>query len=192
MMKFLLASALFTLAAVGCNSDGPVTATGPSVVGKVDPQGKLLEETGDVAGKKKSFIVRMGEADAKRGDMACLPVEATGFKDIIGLQFTMRFDSAALKFERFQAANLPGYSPTNFGTRFAERGYLSTLWTDPSLKGITRADNTKLFEVCFRNLMKKGQEADVKFQDGPTSFQVIQTDMSELRFVYANGKVRSR
>ncbi len=192
MIKLLIATAIFTLAAVGCNADGPTAATGNSVVGKVDPQGKLLQETGDVANKKQSFIVRMGEADAKRGDSVCLPVEATDFNDIIGFQFTMRFDSAALKFERFQAVNLPGYSPTNFGTRFAERGYLSTLWTDTSLKGMTRPANTKLFEVCFRNLMKKGQEAEVKFQDGPTAFEVIQTDMTELRFVYANGKVRSR
>lgn len=192
MIKFLIASVLFTLAAVGCNADGPVAATGTSVVGKVNQQEKLLEETGDVTNKKQSFIVRMGEAEAKRGDSVCLPVEATGFNDIIGFQFTMRFDSAALKFERFQATSLPGYSTTNFGARFAARGYLSTLWTDPSIKGITKPANTKLFEVCFRNLMKKGLEADVKFQDGPTAFEVIQTDMSELRFVYANGKVRSK
>lgn len=192
MIKLLIASVFFILAAVGCNADGPVAATGTSVIGKVNPEGKLLQETGDVANKKQSFIVRMGNATAKPGDLVCLPVEATGFNDIIGFQFTMRFDSAALKFERFQSVNLPGYSPANFGTRFAERGYLSTLWTDMTLKGLTRPAGTKIFEACFRNLMKKGQEADVKFQDGPTAFEVIQTDMSELRFVYANGKVRSK
>jgi roadblock/LC7 domain-containing protein len=192
MIKILIASLLLALAAVGCNTDGPVATTGTSVAGKVDPQGKLLQEEGDVSSKTQSFIVRMGDATAKRGDLVCLPVEATGFNDIIGFQFTMRFDSAALDFQKFQATNLPGYSPANFGVRFAERGYLSTLWTDPTLKGLTRPASTPLFEACFLNLMKKGQETDVKFQDGPTSFQAIQTDMSELRFVYANGKVRSK
>jgi len=193
MMKSLIVFLFLALATAGCNPGGPVSATGDAVIGKVDPDGKLRQEKGDDdAAKKKSFIVRMGGADAGRGDTACLPVEATGFNNIVGFQFTMRFDSAALQFQRVQAVNLPGYSPSNFGTRFAERGYLSTLWSDPTLNGQTRPANTKLFEVCFLNLMKKGEETDVKFQDGPTTFEVIQADMSELRFLYANGTVRSR
>ncbi|MEM9525898.1 MAG: hypothetical protein AAGA31_04765, partial [Bacteroidota bacterium] len=161
-----------------------------TVVGKVDANRPLRQENDEQKQNAESLIMRMGEATAASGDKVCLPVETTGFKNLIGFQFTMRFDSAALKFQSLRQMGLPGYTVGNFGLRFADRGYVSSLWSDGQLQGKTLPPRAKLFEICFTNLMEKGQSTEVKFQDGPTAFEVIREDMAGLRFVYANGAVK--
>jgi len=192
MTKFIIVlSAL--LFAVGCNNTASTTDTGGVVTGKVNERNKLREDK-DPSGavKKGSLVLRMADAKARKGETVCLPVEVAGFNNLIGLQYTMRFDSAALKYTRLRNYGLPQYGASNFGVRFVERGYLSTLWHDASLQGVTKPAGTTMFEVCFENLMAKGEETEVWFADGPTSFEVIAADMNQLHFVYANGKVTSR
>jgi len=192
MMKYLVSFSLL-MAIFSCNS----TATnapqkGDAVVGKVNPRTPLRQESDQADNRSAALVMRMGDAKAKKGELVCLPIEASGFKNLIGLQYTVRFDSAALEYQSIRATGLPGYGPNNFGVRFADRGVVSTLWTDSGLKGVTKADNHKMFEICFINLQGKGKETEVRFSDGPTSFEVVAADMSELRFAYANGKVGTR
>ncbi|MBC6996513.1 cohesin domain-containing protein [Neolewinella lacunae] len=190
LLKFPVLFFCFGLA-WSCQGGSASAQTAETAVGKVDPTVPLRQEADDRDRPVDALILRMGSAVAAPGAKVCLPVEATGFKELIGFQFTVRFDSAALKFQSVRELSLPGYRVENFGVRFADRGYLSTLWTDFNLSAATLPDGTKLFEVCFENLQKKGQETEVKFQNGPTAFEVIRKDMEQLRFVYANGKVKT-
>ncbi|OAV44739.1 cohesin domain-containing protein [Lewinella sp. 4G2] len=188
-MKLLpLLIALFTFAAC---ADAQVKAQqeGP-VIGEVDHKEKLRQ--GPAKPGKEYLTLRIGSAAVEKGEKVCLPIEATGFKDLIGFQYTIRFDSAALDFDRVRSFNLPGYQANSFGTRFADRGVVSSLWTDLALKGTSLADNHRLYEICFTNLMEEGETTTVEFSDGPTSFEVIDKAMAELRFIYANGKVTSK
>ena len=164
-------------------------ATGTAAVNR---RAKLRANPDDKDSKAPALIVRMGEGTAAPNERICLPVEMTGFKDLIGFQYTMRFDSAALRYESIEKLNLPGYRKDNFGVRFAERGYVSTLWTDLSLGGVTQPDNHEVYRICFTNLMPKGEQTPVRLQDGPTSFEVVRKDMQVLRFVWADGTVFSR
>ena len=173
-------------------ADGQVEPTGEVVTGEVNPRNRLAESREDIANGQDALVLRMGDAKAAPGDRACLPVEVSNFKDLIGFQFTMRFDSASLKFEEFRNFGLPGYNQGNFGVRFAERGYLSTLWTETNLQGVTRPDGTPIVEVCFTNLMRKGQRTEVKFQDGPTKFEVIGAKMDQRKIRHAAGVVTSK
>ena len=184
---------LIVLSVFSCNKTkvSAQSTPGEPVTGKVDRRVKLRQGP-EKGADAKSLTLRMGSATAGQGEKVCLPVEASGFTDLIGFQYTMRFDSASLKFEEIRGLNLPGYRVDNFGTRFAERGYVSTLWTDNALQGATLATDHKLYEICFTNLMKSGQNTTVRFQDGPTSFEVIDKTMKELRFVYADGQVKSK
>lgn len=190
MKYFLLLLCAFCLWT--CDQSEAGAQSTNTIVGKVNDRSPLQQEMDEKKQQAETLIMRMGEATAATGDKVCLPVETSGFKSLIGFQFTMRFDSAALKFQSLRQMGLPGYTVGNFGLRFADRGYVSSLWSDGQLKGKTLADGTKLFEICFTNLMEKGQSTEVKFQDGPTAFEVIREDMAGLRFVYANGKVSSK
>ncbi|MEM9836453.1 MAG: cohesin domain-containing protein [Bacteroidota bacterium] len=144
------------------------------------------------ASTNQALNLRMGEATTKKGETVCLPVVAQNFKNLIGLQYTIQWDSTALSFESVRQFGLPGYGPSNFGDRFADRGYLSTLWTEAGLKGITLEDGATLFELCLTNNAPKGTETEVRFNNGPTTFEVIAADMNQWKFRYANGKVISQ
>lgn len=175
-----------------CNQPASKPGTDGIVVGSINDKLPLRQEDGEKEKIAPALKLRMGAAKAASGGTVCLPVEATGMTNLLGFQFTMRFDSAALKFQSFRRMTLPGYSSSNFGTRFADRGFLSTLWSDTSLKGVTQPTGHKLFEVCFTNLQPKGKETEVRFADGPTHFEVVGLDMQPRRLVYANGKVISK
>lgn len=175
-----------------CNKTAPVQGSSSFIVGKINPKSSLRQEEGEKEKAGPALSLRMGEATAAKDVVVCLPVEASGLTDILGFQFTMRFDSAALQYHSVRGFDLPGYAESGFGTRFADRGYLSTLWSDNSLRGVTKPANHKLFEVCFRNLQQKGKETEVRFADGPTYFEVVGTDMQPRRLEYANGKVKSK
>lgn len=187
----LLAALAF--AALSCNPSSSSVKEGGIITGTVNKRNKLREDKQENEDKLKgSLVARMGDAKARTGETVCLPVELSNFNQLIGLQYTMRFDSAALRFTSVRNFGLPGYNTANFGVRFAERGVVSTLWHDTSLRGVTKPADTKVFEICFENLQPKGQTTEVRFSDGPTSFEVIQADMQQMRFVYANGQVTSR
>ena len=194
-MKICLFFAL-SLLLLGCEKT-KVTAPGGDplrtdghVTGQVDATTPLKQ--GPTKTGSGYLTMRMGSAVARREQIVCLPVATTGFKDLIGFQYTMAYDSAALEFSSVRALSLPGYSQSNFGTRFADRGVVSTLWTDNSLAGVTLPAGHRLYEICFKNLLPAGERTVVRFQDGPTSFEVVNKDMVELRFTYADGAVISR
>lgn len=182
---------LIVCSVLACQNDSATAQTDGPVVGVVDPKARLVQGPDHEPGMS-NLILRMGEATVAPNAVACLPVEASNFKDLLGYQYTMAYDSAALEFQSVRALNLPGYTTGNFGTRFADRGVVSTLWTEPGLKPTSFPDGRRLFEICFVNRMPAGKETTVRFQDGPTYIEVIRANMQKSSLAYANGKVISR
>ncbi len=188
-MRVLLILFLLT-ACLSCRPGAqPASET---VTGTVAAGGKLLTSPKDNGSSEGALVLKMSSAEAVEGQRVCLPVEASSFTDLIGFQYTIRFDSAALRYEEVRNFKLTGYGTNSFGVRFVERGYLSSLWTENNLKAVSIPEATPIFEVCFTNLQPAGQSTEVKFQDGPTAFEVIGADMTERKLKYANGVVRSK
>lgn len=167
--------------------------SGDFTTASVNMNGKLQEDpkASARATSKQALVLRMGEATIEKGAVACLPVVSQGFQNLIGFQFTMRWDSTQLAFQEVRKFGLPSYGKNNFGDRFASNGYLSTLWTEATLKGKNIADGTPLFELCLKNLAPSGTESTVRFSDGPTTFEIIAADMAQWKLRFANGKVVS-
>ena len=192
-MKYCFLFLFLAFMLSGCTGDGATAQSAGPVVGKVNPKTPLRQDPKDKDLDTPGLVFRMGEAKVKKGEIACLPVEVAGFKNLLAFQYTIRFDSAALKYHSVRNLNLAGYQQNNFGTRFAERGYLSTLWTAKDVvAGTSLADGHKLYEVCFENLQAKGEETEIKFQNGPTFFEVVGPEMAKWRLVHANGRVVSK
>lgn len=191
-MKYLVLF-LFATLAIACNDSGVSAQNGDPVVGEVDSKAPLRQDPKDKGRDVPGLVFRMGEATAKKGQVVCLPIETSGFKDLLAFQYTVRFDSAALVFHSVRGLNLPGYRTNNFGTRFTERGYLSTLWTSEDvINGVTLPDDHRVYELCFTSQLGKNEETEVKFQNGPTMFEVVGPEMARYRLVYANGKVTGK
>lgn len=188
-MRFTI-FALLLLLLCSCEAEKKEITT----TAEVDLTNPLREdlEASKRATTNQAINLRMGEAIASKGETVCLPIVAQNFNNLIGMQYTIQWDSTALEFQSVRKFGLPGYGPTNFGDRFTARGYLSTLWTEAGLQGISIEDGKTLFELCLINRAASGTETEIKFSNGPTTFEVIAADMSQWKFRYANGKVVSK
>lgn len=183
----LLALPFLLIYFLACGTD-----VAPTV--EVNMNGRLQEDpaASEKATVNEALNLRMGEAVAAQGETVCLPIVAQNFRNLIGFQYTIRWDSTLLDFDKVQNFGLPAYGPSQFGDRFADQGYLSTLWTDAAVKGHSVPDGTTLFELCLTNKAPAGTSVPVRFTNGPTTFEVIAGDMSQWKFRYSNGKVVSR
>jgi hypothetical protein len=116
-------------------------------------------------------------------------MQVADFENLIGLQYTLRWDTTQLAFQSVRNFQLPGLREGSFGLRFAERGVIATSWIDDRLDGVTLPDNTAIYEVCYRVLAASGTEAVVRIADRPVSFEVIDANEQLLRLKYADGRV---
>ncbi len=191
-MRTILGFLLLFILCFSCQNDQK--GSNGSVTGTIDMSGRLQEDTkaSARATANQALVLRMGEATVSKGEVACLPVVSQDFRNLIGFQFTMRWDSTQLEFQQVRNFGLPSYGATNFGDRFASSGYLSTLWTEATLEGKNIPDGTTLFEVCLKNKAASGTEVPVRFADGPTTFEIIAADMGQWKLRFANGRVMSK
>lgn len=180
---------LLLFAFYACTAD----EKGPPLTAEVNMSRPLGEDpkATERATSNQALNLRMGEATVGQGETTCLPVVAQHFRNLIGLQYTIQWDSTQLAYHSVKSFGLKGYGPANFGDRFTSRGYLSTLWTEAGLQGVSLPDGATLFELCLTNRAKSGTESLVRFTNGPTTFEVVAADMSQWKFRYANGRVIS-
>ncbi|NJO87407.1 MAG: hypothetical protein HC821_05425 [Lewinella sp.] len=154
----------------------PIEAQKASAGSGQIPRNRPLQEDPKASASatvNQALTVRMGEATASPGQTVCLPILTQNFRNLIGFQFTIQWDSTLLDYQSVRSFGLPGYGPSSFGDRFASRGYLSTLWTEAALKGTSLADGTKLFELCLTNRAPSGSEVPVRFTNGPTTLRSL-------------------
>ncbi len=69
------------------------------------------------------------------------------FKEIVGYQFTLRFDTELLDFQRVETGELASVGEANFGFRFLETGALTTSWNDATPTSLP--DDAVLFSLVF-------------------------------------------
>lgn len=90
-----------------------------------------------------------GSATVDAGEAVCVPISVEQFEEIVGAQFTVRWDADSLQFDSLVYGSLPNLSPFNFNLNHTAEGYLSFLWTDPTLAGVSLPDGSPLFSLCF-------------------------------------------
>lgn len=103
-----------------------------------------------------NFKVLVGNASVGFGSEVCVPVTIEGFKDIIGLQFRMNYDSTKLLFKSIRNFNST-LSPGGFeesavgkpGDGLNKPGSLILVWFDSRGQKTTLSDGAALFELCF-------------------------------------------
>ncbi|MEM8527408.1 MAG: cohesin domain-containing protein [Bacteroidota bacterium] len=102
----------------------------------------------------------------------CMQIYGRQFRQILSMQYTLKWDTNLLKFKSVEEFALPGLSMENFGTRQIEEGLLTFAWFDPQLGGISKADGTVLYEVCFEVVGKSGVQTYLEFIGEPTLIEV--------------------
>lgn len=93
------------------------------------------------------FSFSIANATVQKGGEICAQVKVAGFVDIVVLQFLIKFDSTRLTFKEAKNFNLAGLSAG--GTNNSPSGTLRVSWIDNQATGVTLADGTAIFDICF-------------------------------------------
>lgn len=117
-----------------------------------------------------------------KGQAGCVSVTCVGFVDLVSMQYTMIWDKTVLQFKEVRGFNLPYLGASNFGAHRSNEGELTFVWIDNSLKGVTKADGTAIFEVCFTGIGNTGQATAFQFTDKPTLIEAVHKSVKEVNF----------
>ncbi|WP_367391598.1 cohesin domain-containing protein [Lewinella sp. LCG006] len=133
------------------------------------------------------FTLILADATANQGDNVCLPVTVNDFNNILGMQFSINYDPAALTFtgaQNFNAA-LVGFTAGSVGN--PTPGNLTFTWNDPLATGVTLPNGATIFELCFDVLTN--ESTTVVFSGMPTPIEVIDGDEMEVPFTGLPGTI---
>ena len=102
------------------------------------------------------------------GSIACVKVTATGFTNIGAFQFDITYDPALLVYDTLKNSTIPGFDENSLNTLIP--GNIVVSWFTNG--GVTRPDNSVLFEVCFKAIGPNGTISPVKIDGKLTPFEV--------------------
>lgn len=131
-----------------------------------------------------------GRGSGATGATVCVQVSASGFRKIISMQYSMKWDTQVLEFVGVKDFRLPFLTQDNFGLGKSKSGQLTFAWIDNNLKGITLPDGSPIFQLCFRLKGKSGSVGSVSFSPQPTPYEVANVYEQLLQFVGIKGEVR--
>ena len=124
------------------------------------------------------------------GESFCMKFSVANFLGVLSTQYTLSWDPAVLKFEKLQNFKLPYMNEQDFGLPLAEKGMLTCVWIDDSLRGVTLPDGSPMYEVCFQaDEGAAGKSSMVAFVEKPTPFESVNVREKLLQVKPLNGKV---
>jgi len=133
-------------------------------------------------------LINVGNLDTEAGSTVCVPVTVNDFDGIASLQFSLAWYPAVLEFTGVQNLNIPDLNAGSFNTTQATSGQLAMAWFDNTAQGITLADGTIIFEMCFTVLGASGTASNITFSDMPTQREAA-TANSTIPFTGTAGMV---
>ncbi len=115
-------------------------------------------------------------------------IKVKDFVDILGMQYTIRWDSDDLSFESLNQFSLD-MDENNFGTVQSSNGILNFSFIDMSLEGVSLPDDAVLFSIMFRVTGLAGEDTEVEFSSVPTIKEITDVNQEELEASYDNGNI---
>ena len=104
-----------------------------------------------------------------------VPLKVANFKNLMGMQFTLSFDTTVLDWDGVKSNSLGFlYNDAN-----SEHGVVSFIWNDSTLKGTTLKDSTIILELGFK---KKGAISDssINITSDLTPIEVFDINFNRL------------
>ncbi len=113
-----------------------------------------------------------------------VPVKVKNFKNIMGMQYTLNYNSAALELKSIDKNSMG----IDYNTDFATEGKLPFLWVDVTNNAKTLEDGTTLFELVFN---KKGNLAneDISLTSDITSASAFDGNYGAVCIVKSGGTI---
>lgn len=117
---------------------------------------------------KDSCQVAFEGGDVIFGETIRVPVLARSLRELDVLQFSIKWDSNALRFSKLGAFGLPGLTAENFGMLQADAGCLTFSWDSGSVSAAQVFDGASLFELEFQAVGQVGTVSVIECSGLPT------------------------
>jgi hypothetical protein len=101
------------------------------------------------------LLIQIEKAVVKKSSSICVPVKVSGFKNLVAVQFTIRFDGLILRLDSVRSSKKlpiqPKFGYESIGSNKKDQMTLSWNAADFSLN-YSLPDNSTFFELCFSTL----------------------------------------
>lgn len=119
------------------------------------------------------ITLKIDTKEASSGEVICLNISGTNFRRILSTQYSMQWDPAVLTYTGLVNFKLPYMTKENFGVQAVDKGIITCMWIDNSLKGVNLVDDSSLYQICFKVIGKPGSTTAIKFTQKPTPFESV-------------------
>ncbi|MBX2926229.1 MAG: HYR domain-containing protein [Saprospiraceae bacterium] len=107
-----------------------------------------------------------------------VPVRVQQFVDIIGFDFSVRWDPAVLQFQSVGNFSLPGMNLSSFGADNAASGELRVSWIASDMIGLTLPNGAAIFTLNFMAVGAPGSSTPVDISPDPLPFEAVHSNLS--------------
>ncbi len=118
-------------------------------------------------------------------------IKVAHFKKIVGVQFTVKWNSNVLRFKEvkdFALAINPQVE--SFGLNKTSSGMLAFQWYDESLEGRSLDDSTTLFSIDFEVIGTPSATSPLSFTDDIALREIADSSLNEVDAKYLDGVVK--
>lgn len=137
----------------------------------------------------QTLTLTASNLEVAKGETVCVEIRAKDFNQILSMQYSMNWDANVLKFKEVRSFGLDGMGLQSFGAHLTSKGILTYSWYDPSLRGFTKPEGHKLYEVCFEAVGKPGSKSKFEFSDKPTVIEIANSASQFLELRPVSGLV---
>jgi hypothetical protein len=99
-----------------------------------------------------TFEMTTTNTNITAGQMVAVQVKVKNFKEIMSSQYSIHWNPLKLEYASISELGLPALSLTDFGYQGTQNGTLVTAWFDPTIKGVTLADDKVIYTINFKAL----------------------------------------
>lgn len=126
---------------------------------------------------------------ANTGDAVTVSIDVTDYNKILSTQFTLNWDPSVIQYKSVSNFGLNVREQDNFGRNNVATGELTFFWYDPTLSGVSVADDKPLFDISFDVVGATGSCTTIAFTDSPTVREVVDTSAKKVDATFINGEI---
>ena len=126
------------------------------------------------------MVLYADEVVASPEDQITMNIKTTNFTDVIGIQFSVRWDDTVLEFVEVNNFALPNVTVNSFGGVADPNNpnpdsthYLTFLWDDGSLAGFDIEDNEAVFSIVFNIIGEANTSSPLDISSSPLFIEAL-------------------
>ena len=136
------------------------------------------------------FLLTVQDDIVEPGEQFCVPVTVLNFTDVVGVAFTLNYNTSQLQFNQVTNLN-PNIPDFTLAGNFANPspGFITMNWFEQSLTPVNLMNGEPFFEICFTAIGDDGQVSDITFTSDITPIEVSDSNQDIIDFNGEEGTI---